>query len=245
MTNLIKFESIDQIKELCSIIAKSGLHKNETPEQAFTKMMYGLELGLLPMAARNAVFVVNGRPSLSSNAMATALDRHPEYDYIVNTLTREVCVIYFYKKRDGDWIERGVMEFDIEDAKRADLIKAGSPWIKYPKAMLFARAISQGIRCFAPGCFSMPVYTKEELGVIDAEEIKDNPYYTGVPDVETKAAPRKLPFKTIDEAVKWAADMLDMDLDDTRAILENTNPDEEGNVAHNFYDKVIALSEDR
>ena len=240
MTNLVKFNSISELKELCSIIAKSGLHKGETPEQAFTKIMYGQELGLPPMAARSSIHVIQGKPTLSSNAMATALDNHPSYDYVVTESTNEVCTIEFYKKRDIQWLKRGTSTFTFDDAKRAQLIKAGGGWIKYPKAMLFARCISQGIRMYAPGCFSQPVYTPEELGIVDAVDVTP----TTVEPVITPNQPI-LPFKTTNEALVWAGKKLNIDDSDViKAIMNDTEPDEKGRKAHNFYVKVMDMFDD-
>ncbi len=148
-------------------------------------------------------------------------------------------MIDFYKKRDTEWILRGTMEFTMDDAKRAQLIKAGSGWTKYPKAMLFARAISQGIRCFAPGCFTMPVYCPGELD--QSRELE------GV-DVEIIEAmsveppkPEPLPFTNLQSALDWACDKLDIDLDAAQALLDDTPKDDKGNKSHNFYNKVLDI----
>jgi len=59
----------------------------------------------------------------------------------------------------------GKTTFTMEDAKRAELVKPGSGWVKYPQAMLFARAISAGCRTFTPDVFSGTlVYVPEEMG---------------------------------------------------------------------------------
>jgi hypothetical protein len=45
------------------------------------------------------------------------------------------------------------------------LVKAGSSWEKYPSNMLFARAISSGVRIYCPDVFNGNlVYVPEELG---------------------------------------------------------------------------------
>jgi len=50
----------------------------------------------------------------------------------------------------------------IEMGKNIGLVKPGSGWQKYPRAMLRARCISEGIRSVYPGCVS-GVYTPEEV----------------------------------------------------------------------------------
>ena len=42
----------------------------------------------------------------------------------------------------------------------ANLVKDKSGWVKYPRNMLFARAMSNGVRWFAPEATGgLPVYT--------------------------------------------------------------------------------------
>jgi len=65
------------------------------------------------------------------------------------------CTIEFYE--DGRAIGRS--RFTIEDAKRAGTKNMD----KYPRNMLFARAMSNGVRWFCPDVFGQAVYTPEEL----------------------------------------------------------------------------------
>jgi len=45
------------------------------------------------------------------------------------------------------------------------LVKTGSSWEKYPQNMLFARAISSGVRIYCPDVFNGNlVYVPEEMG---------------------------------------------------------------------------------
>jgi hypothetical protein len=63
----------------------------------------------------------------------------------------------------------------LEDAK-----KAGTKNLdKYPKNMLFARAISNGVKWYTPDVFAGPVYVPEEMGAetvtedVQHDEVKD------------------------------------------------------------------------
>ena len=63
----------------------------------------------------------------------------------------------------------GTSAFSIDDAKKAGL--AGDNWRKYPRNMLFARAMSNGVKWYCPNVFGGPVYSPDELGAtIDADE---------------------------------------------------------------------------
>ena len=68
----------------------------------------------------------------------------------------------------------GVSTFTMEDAKAAKL-NAKDNWQKFPRNMLFARAISNGVRWYCPDVFSgAAVYTPDEIGV-DAEVVEVAP----------------------------------------------------------------------
>jgi hypothetical protein len=56
----------------------------------------------------------------------------------------------------------GISTFSIDDAK-----KAGTKNIdRFPKNMLFARALSNGVKFYTPDVFSQSVYVPEEMGHI-------------------------------------------------------------------------------
>ena len=55
----------------------------------------------------------------------------------------------------------------IEMGKNIGLVKPGSGWHKYPRAMLRARTISEGIRAVYPGCVA-GTYTPEEVSDFDS-----------------------------------------------------------------------------
>src|SRR5574339_232881 len=63
----------------------------------------------------------------------------------------------------------GNYTFTIEDAK-----KAGTKNLdKFPRNMLFARAISNGVKWFCPDVFAGPVYTPEECDVVAQNKTED------------------------------------------------------------------------
>ncbi len=90
-------------------------------------------------------------------SVTTTPPRSGRYDYRVVELTERVCKIAFFEQ--GQPI--GVSEFSAADAARAGTQNMG----KFPRNMLFARCISNGVKWFCPDIFlGAPVYTPEELG---------------------------------------------------------------------------------
>lgn len=156
MTEIVPSESP---REVARYFQESGLFPDLRSEaQAFVKIVAGREMGLGPLAAVSGLNVIKGRVTFSANLLASMVKRHPVYDYRVEDHTEETCRIAFYQSGE----EIGTSEFTIEDARRAGL--AGQNWQRYPKAMLFARALTQGVRWFCPDVTSgTPAYVSEEL----------------------------------------------------------------------------------
>ncbi len=157
-----------------------------TVEEAAIKMMYGQELGLGPMFSLRHVYVVQGTPALSAGLVG-ALIQKSGYYWKVSEHTDEVCEIEFYTA-DNELI--GVSKFTMEDAKTAGLVRSGSGWSKYPRNMLYARALTNGARWYTPAVFNGPIYTPEELRDSTIEETPASSWSGGG---ATKASPVPAP----------------------------------------------------
>lgn len=146
---------------LGNVLAASGYFTDSREgAQAAVKVMAGQELGFGPIASMTGIYIVKGRVTLSANLMAAAIKRHPRYTFAVRTHTADECVIDFIE--DGQVI--GTSSFSMADATAAGL--AGSEtYRKFPKNMLYARALSNGAKWYCPDVFGGgPIYTPDELG---------------------------------------------------------------------------------
>lgn len=145
---------------------ESGMFPDLKSEaQAVVKIVAGEEVGFGPMASMQAVQMIQGKPTFSANALAALVKRHPAYNYRTIEHSAQVCRLEF--REHGQ--PCGVSEFTIEDAQRAGIAN-GQSWKKYPKAMLFARALSQGVRWYAPDVTAgSTAYVPEEIGAEPAE----------------------------------------------------------------------------
>lgn len=174
--------SYDEIAQVGKAFVASGMFGKDIDRvsKAITKIMAGQELGLAPFASMRAVHVIEGNATLSANTMAGMVKSSGRYDYTVIKKETDACVIDFYEYIKGKRTKIGTESFDHEEAKAAGLLNKQN-WQKYPKAMMFARCISNGVRSYCPDVFSgMLVYTPDELNarvsvsgdVIDGEEVK-------------------------------------------------------------------------
>lgn len=185
----------EEIQTIGKTFAASGYFQDaRDAAQAIVKIMAGRELGIGPVASMSGVYIVKGKPALSANLLAGVLKKSGKYDYRVVTLTDDTCEIAFFQGAQ----EIGRSVFTLADAK-----KAGTQNIeKFPRNMLFARAMTNGCRWYAPDVFAGGIYTPEELGertdgetgeIIEARPTPTTIAPPATPQAETKApsAPSK------------------------------------------------------
>lgn len=156
---LVKPEQLplNEIMSIGKAFAESGMFADtKSAAQAIVKIQAGQEIGIPPFAAMTGIHIIQGKPAIGAGLMAARVKGSGKYDYEVKEQTDKICSIDFYqgKKMIGN------STFTAEDAKKA----ATKNMDKFPKNMLFARAMSNGIKWFTPDVFAGPVYTPEELG---------------------------------------------------------------------------------
>lgn len=156
--------NMDDAARAAKAMAVSGYFQDaKQAEQALVKILAGREMGFGPFASMNGVYIIQGRPSIGANLMAAAVKGSGRYNYRVIEMTDTKCSIKFYEGKE----EIGVSTFTIEDARKAQTKNLD----KFPRNMLFARAMSNGVRWYCPDVFSgNTVYTPEELGANVNEE---------------------------------------------------------------------------
>lgn len=136
--------------------------------QAMVKIQAGRELGLPPFASMTGIHIVQGKPVLGANLIATLVKNSGRYDYRIKALDNQSCVLEWYE--NGKPV--GEAGFTMQEANAAGLTNKPT-WKAYPSDMLFARALTRGARRYAPGIFGgAPIYTPEEIGVeVDADGV--------------------------------------------------------------------------
>ena len=150
---------LDETIKLGEILAESGYFADtKSTAQAVVKVLAGRELGFGAVASLTGVSIVQGRPTIGANLMAALVKRSRRYDYRVKTLTEQAAVIVFFEY--GQTV--GESPFTIQDATKAGLTGRDN-WKHYARNMLFARALSNGVRWFCPDLTGGPIYTPDEL----------------------------------------------------------------------------------
>ena len=146
---------VHEIQMMAAAVAKSGLFGIRTPDQAMALMLIAQAEGLHPAIAARDYHVINGKPTLKADAMLA------RFQQAGGTLkwekyTDTVCSAIVSHPQGGSV----TIEWTIDMAVRAQLTK-NPTWKSYPRQMLRARVISEGIRTVFPGV-AVGVYTQEE-----------------------------------------------------------------------------------
>lgn len=153
-----------EIMSIAKAFHESGMFVDiKSAAQAVVKIQAGQEIGIPPFASMSGIHIIQGKPTIGAGLIASRIKGSGKYDYEVKEQTEKICSIDFYqgKKMIGN------STFTVEDAK-----KAGTKNLdKFPRNMLFARAISNGVKWHCPDVFAGPVYTPEEFDVVKTEDV--------------------------------------------------------------------------
>jgi len=162
MSNQLVVQSQSEMMDMAKLFVESKMFKDITAVgMAFVKIQAGKEIGIAPFASMSGIHIIQGKPTVGAGLMAGCVKGSGKYNYEIVKMDDSICSIDFYERRQtGNDKLLGNSTFTKEDA-----IKAGTQnMAKFPKNMLFARAMSNGVKWFTPDVFTMPVYTPEEMG---------------------------------------------------------------------------------
>lgn len=155
--------ALPQLERMAAAISKSGMFGFKTPEQALSVMLMAQAEGVHPARAMNEYHCIEGKPALRADAM---LARFQSAGGRVRWLEMTDTVVRGeFSHPAGGTV---VIDWTIERARAANLANRG-PWKAYPRSMLRARCISEGVRSTFPG-IAVGIYTAEETADIVAEE---------------------------------------------------------------------------
>lgn len=161
----VEMRNINDVARLANAIAQSGYFKDaDTAQKVAVKMLYAMAMGFDAIAGLQGVDLIEGTPTPNAQLWAAAIEASPLYDYEVVERTDERCTIAFFRRQtDGSWRRRGEVTWTMDDARRAKLAGKDN-WVKYPRAMLHWRAMTEGGRAYCPELFGgVRAYVPEEI----------------------------------------------------------------------------------
>jgi len=118
--------------------------RNSVPATA-AAILYGREVGLPPMTALTQTHVIEGKPSMSAEAMR-ALIIAAGHELVFEETTGAICRMRARRRDSEHWT---ALAWSIDMARMAGLI-AKDNWKKYPRAMLQARCTADLARMVFP-----------------------------------------------------------------------------------------------
>jgi len=154
MSNLVPFNDMSLMAES---IAKSGLFGMKNVYEVLALMLVAQAEGLHPATAARDYHIIQGRPALKADAMLARFQQAGGKVEWTSYTDEKVSGLFTHP--NGGSL---TVTWSIEQAQKAGLIKSGGGWTKYPRAMLRARVVSEGIRSVYPGCV-VGTYTPEEV----------------------------------------------------------------------------------
>ena len=147
---------IQSLERMAQAVAQSKLFGITNQEQALALMLVAQAEGLHPATAARDYHIIQGRPALKADAMlARYLSSGGKVEWHDHTDTKVAAT---FSHPAGGTLK---IEWDMDRAKKAGL-GGKDMWSKYPRQMLRARVISEGIRATNPAV-ATGIYTPEEV----------------------------------------------------------------------------------
>ena len=147
---------VADIEKMAGAIAKSKMFGMKTTEEAFALMLIAQAEGMHPAIAARDYHVIQGRPTLKADAMLARFQNaggKVQWDVYTDA---EVTGTFSHP-------QGGSLKLTWTFAQASKIGLTGKDnWKNYPRAMLRARCISEGIRTVYPGCV-VGTYTAEEI----------------------------------------------------------------------------------
>lgn len=149
--------TVGDIERMALAVAKSGLFGVRTTEQAMSLMLIAQAEGLHPAIAARDYHIISGKPALRADAMLARFQAAGGSVSWGAYTDQKVSAVF--KHPAGGSV---TIEWSIDMAERAQLTTRNPTWRTYPRQMLRARVISEGVRAVFPGV-AVGVYTVEEV----------------------------------------------------------------------------------
>ena len=163
MSNIVPFNDMQQMAE---VAAGSKMFGFKNTQEAMAIMLLCQAENLHPAVAMRDFHVIQGRPALKADAMLARFQQAGgKVDWKEYTDEKVTGV---FSHPQGGTLE---LSWTLAKAKSIGIANKDN-WRNYPRAMLRARVVSEGIRSVYPGCV-VGVYTPEEVQDFTPPPAKD------------------------------------------------------------------------
>ena len=163
MSNLVAYSEMEQ---MATAIAASGLFGMKDKNSVLALMAVAQAEGLHPATAARDFHIIQGRPALKADAMLARFQNAGGKVEWKEYTDEQVTGVFSHP--DGGNL---AVTWTIGQATKIGLVKPGSGWQKFPRAMLRSRCISEGIRSVFPGSVT-GFYSPDEVENFESAPVK-------------------------------------------------------------------------
>lgn len=165
MPSLPSLAEVETLKEMCKVAAYSGFLNSNSRDitqrsaDAFFVVMLGRERGIPPMTALQTIYVLDGKPTCSGQALLSLIRRAGcEVDIPNPSLVTDSATVRTRRPGSTVWKE---YTYTLDMAKKAGLATKKN-WERHAAEMLIWRAVSTMARFEYPD-IAGALYTVEEI----------------------------------------------------------------------------------
>ncbi len=181
MSNELTVMPIKDIETIGSYIAKSKLFGIKTADEAIALCLIAQAEGKHPATAAQEYNIILGKPALKADAMMAMFQQAGGKVNWINYTDKEVTGEFSHAQ--GGSVK---ITWNIEMATKLGFHTKDN-WKKFPRAMMRARCISEGVRTVYPG-IAVGIYTPEEVQDFDSGMVNVTPSEN---DISKPASPFK------------------------------------------------------
>lgn len=184
-------EDNKKMEAAVKVLLSLPVYSKMKPDEVFAILIQAKLLEIDPFTALNSdLFCVNGRVGMYAHAMSARI-RNKGHSIVKDAVSNSIrCIVHGKRCDTGD---ASRVEYTIEEAVKAGLVRPGSNWEKHPASMLYARAVSK----LAKELFSDVL----RGDVLDQAEL-DYATPSTIVNVEAKAIPTTLSPGQVEELEK-------------------------------------------
>jgi len=238
----VLMQDMQDTQKMCQMLLQSPHYKKMGAEGIFAIVEKARSIGVSPTAALNGgMYYVQGKVEMSASTMNELIRGGTKYKHSISKDRKSddtICILHGKRADNGDtWTE----SFSIEDAKKAGIYR--NQWLKYPRDMLFARALSRLARqlfpdvihgCYVFGEISDAPSFEEPPATIEPEEEREVAKLAEIPTSITNEEADELD-KLIGDDSKYRSCVMNF-------IKKNANAEKLSDMPRIIYDKILPVA---
>lgn len=199
MTNALTTYQLSDMQTMAVAVAKSGLFGMKTPEQALALMLVAQSENMHPATITQDYDIIQGKACRKTHSV---MARFQQMGGSVqwHELTDQIADATFSHPKGGSLR----ITWTFEQAQRAHLTGKDN-WKNYPRAMLRARCIAEGVRAVYPAAIGGMMVVEEAQDTTADRDAPTEPKHMGPAEVVPPAPPAHYPEDAFEKNVDaWA-----------------------------------------